>query len=69
MTTMFDIGDKITFTGTGKVVDYHISEHGDCYTIKLTGLSKKVNQDATIYVSSHDLLMMGADLQYEEENK
>ena len=35
MTTLFDIGDKITFKMTCTVEEYTNSRNGDCYRIKI----------------------------------
>ena len=38
MKTLFDIGDEIRVTLTGKVLEYSVSANGDCYTIALNDL-------------------------------
>lgn len=52
MKTLFDIGDEISVTLKGKVVEYSASKGGDCYIIELT-LSR--NQRSRVYLSSSDL--------------
>lgn len=53
MTTLFDIGDKISVTLTGKVIGFSIHENsGDCYTIE-TYDSK--GQPLRVYLSGKDL--------------
>lgn len=52
MKTLFDIGDEISVTLKGKVVEYSVSKDGDCYIIELT---HPRNQRSRIYLSSSDL--------------
>lgn len=35
MTTLFNIGDEITFNVTGKIIEYSASKNGDCYVIEI----------------------------------
>lgn len=61
MTTLFDIGDKITFTMTGTVEEYTKSKNGDCYRIKID--SKNTRTDGIwVYLESEALLAANARL-------
>lgn len=52
MKTLFDIGDEISITMKGKVIEYSASKNGDCYIIELT---HPMNQRSRVYLSSSDL--------------
>lgn len=66
MTTMFDIGDKITLQMTGEVVEYSASKDGDCYIIELrdpNGKSDPTSRNRLhVYLETNDLKLCGAKL-------
>lgn len=35
MKTLFNIGDEVTFTVTGKIIEYSAGVNGDCYVIDI----------------------------------
>lgn len=53
MKTLFDIGDVISFSMRGKVVEYSASRSGDCYVIEIT--SDDRNKNMRVYVSTEML--------------
>jgi len=61
MTTLFDIGDKITFKMTGTVEEYTNSRNGDCYRIKIKS-DNPHNDGIQVYLESEALLAAKATL-------
>lgn len=61
MTTLFDIGDKITFKMTGTVEEYTNSKNGDCYRIKIKSANSR-NDGIWVYLESEALLAANATL-------
>ncbi len=61
MTTLFDIGDKITFKMTGTVEEYTNSKNGDCYRIKIKSDNSR-NDGIQVYLESEALLAAKATL-------
>ena len=53
MTTLFNIGDEITFTVTGKIIEYSASGNGDCYVIEIPVTRPSGRQeDLRMYMST-----------------
>ena len=61
MTTLFDIGDEITFKMTGTVEEYTNSKNGDCYRIKIKSDNSR-NDGIWVYLESEALLAAKATL-------
>lgn len=61
MTTLFDIGDQITFKMTGTVEEYTNSRNGDCYRIKIKSDNSR-NDGIHVYLESEALLAAKATL-------
>lgn len=61
MTTLFDIGDKISFKMTGTVEEYTNSRNGDCYRIKIKSENSH-NDGIWVYLESQTLLAANATL-------
>ena len=56
MKTLFDVGDEIEVVLRGRVHEYEVSTHGDCYTIILDDPALKNNSDKTrVYLDSDSL--------------
>lgn len=53
MTTLFDVGDKITFQITGKVISYSCERTGDCYCVEVSDSRYK---DLRVYVDTQTLI-------------
>lgn len=59
MTTLFDVGDKISFKLTGKILSYTKDRNGDCYTIEVE--AKNRNTDGLrVYIETETLLACDA---------
>ena len=59
MTTLYDIGDEIEISVKGRVKEFSISEHGDCYVVELTNLkehSDRVYLDSNMLVNNSRLI-------------
>lgn len=61
MTTLFDIGDEITFKMTGTVEEYTNSRNGDCYRIKIKSDNSRTD-GIQVYLESEALLAAKATL-------
>lgn len=61
MTTLFDIGDEITFKITGTVEEYTNSRNGDCYRIKIKSDNSRTD-GIQVYLESEALLAAKATL-------
>ena len=61
MTTLFDIGDKITFKMAGTIEEYTKSKSGDCYRIKLESDNPSTN-GLWVYLDTESLLVGNAKL-------
>lgn len=53
MTTLYDIGDEIEVCLKGKIKEFSISEHGDCYVVELTNLKERSDR---VYLDSNMLI-------------
>ena len=53
MRTLFDIGDKIEFTITGKVKSISLNKDGDCYVVYL---NDKERDGIPVYLNSEILI-------------
>ena len=59
MTTLYDIGDEIEVRLKGRVIEFSLSKHGDCYVVELTDLkerSDRVYLDSNMLVSNSKLI-------------
>lgn len=59
MTTLYDIGDVIEVSLKGRIKEFSLSEHGDCYVVELTDLkerSDRVYLDSNMLVSNSKLI-------------
>lgn len=59
MTTLFDIGDKITLTVTGVIKEYSCSKDGDCYVVII---SDRKYGELYLYLDSEILKASNAQL-------
>lgn len=53
MTTLFNIGDEVTFNVTGKIIEYSAGRGGDCYVIEIPVTRPSGRQeDLHMYIST-----------------
>ena len=66
MTTLYDIGDEIKVCLKGKIKEFSLSEHGDCYVVELTDLkerSDRVYLDSNMLVNNSKLIKCDGDIE------
>lgn len=59
MTTLFDIGDKISFSVKGTVKAYSKDKNGDCYTIEIDPIYPHM-RELCVYMETEGLLLGNA---------